>query len=982
MKITIKFILPALVFHSAAYSQITEITRLPVQDNSQSITESVPVWLSENEIMVFHVNGKIDTILSTRSNNKGLNWEASQFVSKIDSLPGNQQQIYPAGLMTNSGRILLAWSIQGQGAFLIYSDNKTDWSAPQIILGSGTIQSYQKNLSNLKLSQLDNGSIILSFNAANDETKLFYRISLDDGLSWGDSAKEIPRSDFYHFEDHTIISNEENSLMLIFKLRTGTNSNYRIYSRFSSDNGTTWGDTINISGYSNNDIMPRILKDKNGTLWLAYVRTQIVVFEQSNYKVGDILYKKSSDGGNSWDDEIQLTHFIGDDSYLSMNTSGPAPFFSYSTVKFTGFNQIAYGILDETTEIYTPPNLFYAYSPNNVTFPWVNDPDEFTIRAYIKDDDEVESVKIFFEDSTQIYELFDDGTHNDAEANDGVFANSFPYNLTQPNESFYCNVNKLKVPFSNKGIIAAGQIAYQVQTNFILRDNEENLCEYYRIISININSAGVYDEGIFLFSSGFFLSGYSNGILWSNAVATSTLVEDYFPGTVNSDPDDPLFDYYIINRDDEPFGVKWQRWKDAVALGAEFYDGDNDGIYNPHDKNWNGTWDFNEDMPLLIGDITAWCIYNDGMPAYQRRWQSEPQGIEIRQTVFAANQPDLENVIFIRYVILNSATVSNSLDSVYFGIWEDADIGNFVDDVVGCDTLLNSGFYYNNQPDNIYGENQPSFFTSFLQGPLIQTGISSDTAKNNLGELIGSTIISGAVNCNMSASVFFIGGDSNLSDPATANEARCYLLGKNKVCIYPDPCTFPYCEVRGGVDCNQINPLYWASGDPVTNTGWINTQKRDHKNLISTGPFQLDKDKPQDIIVAYVMGRGTDYFNSITVARENVRRAIEEYESNFASMTHSPPPATDPVTSYLLYQNYPNPFNPTSTIRYELPQDGQVTIEVFDILGQKVRTIVDEFKKADRYEVTFNSTGIASGVYIYIMRVNDFIASKKMVLIR
>jgi hypothetical protein len=85
---------------------------------------------------------------------------------------------------------------------------------------------------------------------------------------------------------------------------------------------------------------------------------------------------------------------------------------------------------------------------------------------------------------------------------------------------------------------------------------------------------------------------------------------------------------------------------------------------------------------------------------------------------------------------------------------------------------------------------------------------------------------------------------------------------------------------------------------------------------------------------------------------------------------------------YLLHQNYPNPFNPTTTIRYELPQDGIVTIEVFDILGQKVKTILNEFKKGDRYEVTFNAAGLASGVYIYQLRVNDYIISKKMVILK
>ncbi len=86
--------------------------------------------------------------------------------------------------------------------------------------------------------------------------------------------------------------------------------------------------------------------------------------------------------------------------------------------------------------------------------------------------------------------------------------------------------------------------------------------------------------------------------------------------------------------------------------------------------------------------------------------------------------------------------------------------------------------------------------------------------------------------------------------------------------------------------------------------------------------------------------------------------------------------------NFKLEQNFPNPFNPSTTIRYELPQDGVVTIDIYDILGQKAKTILNEFRRADRYEVTFNSTGLASGIYIYRMKVNDFITSKKMVLLK
>jgi hypothetical protein len=315
-------------------------------------------------------------------------------------------------------------------------------------------------------------------------------------------------------------------------------------------------------------------------------------------------------------------------------------------------------------------------------------------------------------------------------------------------------------------------------------------------------------------------------------------------------------------------------------------------------------------------------------------------------------------------------------------MWEDGDLGDYTDDVVGCDTLLNSGFYYNRFPDQLYGNDCPAFFTTLLQGPVTYTSIQTDTAKNNLGLLLGSKKIPGAKNKDISYHVFMIGGDPDLRDPGNKIEARNYLTGRDRVGEIPNPCTFPYGDVRGGINCNDVDSKYWFSGDPVTDVGWICTQNQDMKNLVSTGPFELEKDKQQEIIIAYVVGRGIDYFNSITVARENVQRAIEEYESNFATMTYSPPPPINPVTDYVLYQNYPNPFNPTTTIRYELPQDGIVTIDIYDILGQKVRTILNEFQNANRYEINFNATGLASGVYIYRMKVNDFITSKKMLLLR
>jgi hypothetical protein len=85
---------------------------------------------------------------------------------------------------------------------------------------------------------------------------------------------------------------------------------------------------------------------------------------------------------------------------------------------------------------------------------------------------------------------------------------------------------------------------------------------------------------------------------------------------------------------------------------------------------------------------------------------------------------------------------------------------------------------------------------------------------------------------------------------------------------------------------------------------------------------------------------------------------------------------------YNLSQNYPNPFNPVTTINYQLPKDGNVTLKIYDILGREVAALVNEFKQAGYYKAAFNASKLASGVYIYELRVNEFRAVKKLTLLK
>ncbi len=90
---------------------------------------------------------------------------------------------------------------------------------------------------------------------------------------------------------------------------------------------------------------------------------------------------------------------------------------------------------------------------------------------------------------------------------------------------------------------------------------------------------------------------------------------------------------------------------------------------------------------------------------------------------------------------------------------------------------------------------------------------------------------------------------------------------------------------------------------------------------------------------------------------------------------------TAPKT-FLLEQNYPNPFNPSTTIRYQLPVASEVKLEVYDVLGKKVATLVSERQAAGYYQYVWNADGLTSGVYFYRLQAGTFTQTKKMILVK
>jgi hypothetical protein len=87
-------------------------------------------------------------------------------------------------------------------------------------------------------------------------------------------------------------------------------------------------------------------------------------------------------------------------------------------------------------------------------------------------------------------------------------------------------------------------------------------------------------------------------------------------------------------------------------------------------------------------------------------------------------------------------------------------------------------------------------------------------------------------------------------------------------------------------------------------------------------------------------------------------------------------------TSHLLSQNFPNPFNPTTTIKFSIPEASVVILKIYNILGEEVKTLVNEFKEIGNHTTQLDASSLSSGIYLYRMKAGSFVETKKMILLR
>ncbi|MCE1190212.1 MAG: T9SS type A sorting domain-containing protein [Ignavibacteria bacterium] len=571
--------------------------------------------------------------------------------------------------------------------------------------------------------------------------------------------------------------------------------------------------------------------------------------------------------------------------------------------------------------------------------------------------------------------------------------------LAQPGPG--ANAKKSDVPSGINSTNSIRSTALSINDVFFPFNNIGNIA----IQKNTPDSSGIrFKKASAVWGAGFALTGYANQNLWGSRADISLELSDFAPGQVgkNTDPG-----FQAGSEADLPFSASWDNWRTAVANGAPFYDGDKDGIYNPVDKNHNSKWDPDEDRPDFLLDKSIWCVYNDAIPPYNHYFPELPQGIEIQQTIFADKNTDAntfdDGIVFVRYRITNTGFSSDVLDSVLFTLIVNPTIGTGGMDLFGCDTLLQCGFGYKKDTDSLFTPAPPAVLVQLLQGPpqyipgvtfidknangvYDNSDVAIDTAFQNDGPVMGQKVFPGARNAPMTAFCdMSIYGHPNNNDLYDLQAFRLFQFG-GKTIIHTDsidPCNDPYGNGGSLPDCKSIAAKFVYSGDPVTGTGWLNTSRHDHAFGMTTGPFKLEKNKPVELIFAYIVAQWNEPVASVTKAKHIAGFTKQYYQQNFPyeQINFNPNPGITPST-YLLAQNYPNPFNNGTNISYYLPENGFVSLKLYDGLGSEVMTMVNNVESAGPHTYHFSNPKLPSGIYYYTLHVNNYTETKKLVFLK
>jgi hypothetical protein len=188
----------------------------------------------------------------------------------------------------------------------------------------------------------------------------------------------------------------------------------------------------------------------------------------------------------------------------------------------------------------------------------------------------------------------------------------------------------------------------------------------------------------------------------------------------------------------------------------------------------------------------------------------------------------------------------------------------------------------------------------------------------------------------------------------------------------------------------SIIPVELTSFSANINSGFVVLNWRTSTETNNYG-FQVERGTDQVIFdkIAFVLGSGTtteiknyNYIDTTaTLGKCYYRLKQLDYDGSF-SYSQIVEIDFGLPTKFAVYQNYPNPFNPITTINYQIAIKSQVSLKVYDMLGNEVLSLINEEQESGYYKVKLNSNNLSSGVYIYRLQAGSFVETRKMILLK
>lgn len=416
----------------------------------------------------------------------------------------------------------------------------------------------------------------------------------------------------------------------------------------------------------------------------------------------------------------------------------------------------------------------------------------------------------------------------------------------------------------------------------------------------------------------------------------------------------------------EQYKKDWADW--PVDAGAPYVDADSNGTYNPVLDANNMPDPTQGDYPgIASADQVVFFVANDADAGkVTNLYGSDPMGVEMQVTMWGYNQKSarLGQLMFKKYKLINTST--DTFNDMYVAQWCDPDLGNFSDDVVGCDPALGFGFAYNGAPHDDafddFGIAPSAVGYDFFQGPIVDGQANQDLNNNGVDDADDYAVFNlkkvgpGKINLPMTAFLYFSAGNSEWQDPTLGDhdgtlEWYNLLRGFISTTDVNNPTPFTH---RATGEATKF-PL---DGDPVAGTGDIDGQgsnfaAADRRMGLSTGPFTMAPGDEQEIVVAVLGGNGSDYLNSVVQVKETDKLAQQLYNDLFSTIPKAPPSPQVAVT----------------------PFENQIVLNWGEDAAALARTETTKYADSDSTEYDFqgyNIYQISYGIETKVVRVATF----------